>query len=41
MVVAVRTGVSHEVWLSDTRALATAAELLEESDRQAKRRQRR
>jgi hypothetical protein len=31
--VAIRTGVSHEVWLADTRAMFTAAEILEEADR--------
>jgi hypothetical protein len=37
VIVACRTGVAHDVWLEDTRALITAAQLLEESDRRARR----
>ena len=36
MALSIRTGVSHDVWLSDTRALATAVELIAEADRAAR-----
>jgi hypothetical protein len=32
----IRTGVAHDVWLEDTRALVTAVELIGEADRQAR-----
>lgn len=38
MIVAIRTGVAPDVWLDDTRALVTAAQLLEDADRKARRR---
>jgi hypothetical protein len=35
---AIHTGVSHETWLDDPRAMFTAVELLEEAKRNARRR---
>jgi len=37
VIVACRTGVAPVVWLEDSRALITAAELLEDADRRARR----
>jgi len=33
---AIRTGVSHEVWLEDTRALATAIGVITDADRKSR-----
>lgn len=38
MIVALRTGIAHEEWLADTRALFTAVEVIEEIDRAQRRR---
>jgi hypothetical protein len=38
VIVALRSGVPHDVWLDDTRALMTALDVLAEADRQAARR---
>jgi hypothetical protein len=36
--VAIHTGVAPDVWLANTRALATAVELIDEANRRARRR---